>query len=543
MAALTGDATEGGAEPREWVAAIALAELKPRSPWRLRHGRLKLLLLRVDDRVYAYQANCPHQAYPLAEGTLGQLEGECILTCPWHNWKFSLGDGRNLLGGDRLRVFPTRVRQGTVEVDLTLPDQSEAREHALASLGEALDESDYGRMARELVRFHRANGEPLEALARALTWTQPRLRFGWTHALPGAADWLQLRARDARSEQERLLCLLEPVYHLSQDGLRHELYPYPLGRNVQWDACAFSEAVEAGDDRAAGAQVAAALRAGVSRAALDRAMSEAALAHYNDFGHSLIYACKARELLDILGAERGPAIYPGLARAIVYAVREDETPDFRDYQTVRARLAAGDGDGQVPQPSALIGLGVRRLLDAVAAGAGAPPSRWFETLLAVNAWNLLHFDTEDRARRIERDDASWLDLTHGITFADAVAEQCRRWPDLWPAGLVQLACFAGRNARYTHAQDGEPVAPADEHWVNGAVRSLLDRESPEPIVHVHRVKTTLAVRRLLAGPREPHTRTLLLAGLRRYLSSPLRRANPRRTIRRAFSEVDRAATD
>src|SRR3546814_3305282 len=43
----------------------------------------------------------------------------------------------------------------------------------------------------------------------------------------------------------------------------------------------------------------------------------------------------------------------------------------------------------------------------------------------------------------------WLDFTHALTFGNAVRVLCGRYPRLWPQGLLQIACFVGRNAGFT----------------------------------------------------------------------------------------------
>ncbi|GIT48912.1 MAG: hypothetical protein Ct9H300mP14_08400 [Gammaproteobacteria bacterium] len=60
-------------------------------------------------------------------------------------------------------------------------------------------------------------------------------------------------------------------------------------------------------------------------------------------------------------------------------------------------------------------------------------------------FNLAHLDDIDQPYGSNR---GWLDFSHGLTFADAVYSLCTRYPELWPAGLLQMACFAGRNAGY-----------------------------------------------------------------------------------------------
>jgi nitrite reductase/ring-hydroxylating ferredoxin subunit len=66
-------------------------------------------------RFYACGALCPHEDGPLAEGW---LEGGAVV-CPWHGFDFDLGTGRCQVAEDlSIPVYPTRVAEGAVEVDL-----------------------------------------------------------------------------------------------------------------------------------------------------------------------------------------------------------------------------------------------------------------------------------------------------------------------------------------------------------------------------------------------------------------------------------------
>jgi toluene monooxygenase system ferredoxin subunit len=53
----------------------------------------RILLVNVDDRIYAYADACPHQKSRLSEGT---LTGK-VIRCARHHWEFNVctGDGVN----------------------------------------------------------------------------------------------------------------------------------------------------------------------------------------------------------------------------------------------------------------------------------------------------------------------------------------------------------------------------------------------------------------------------------------------------------------
>jgi nitrite reductase/ring-hydroxylating ferredoxin subunit len=66
-------------------------------------------------RFHATSSLCPHEDGPLAEGW---IEGDAVV-CPWHGFDFDLGTGRCRIDANlALGVYPVRVRDGAVEVDL-----------------------------------------------------------------------------------------------------------------------------------------------------------------------------------------------------------------------------------------------------------------------------------------------------------------------------------------------------------------------------------------------------------------------------------------
>jgi hypothetical protein len=60
-------------------------------------------------------------------------------------------------------------------------------------------------------------------------------------------------------------------------------------------------------------------------------LSRAALLHYNDFGHSIIYVTKAGRLIDSLGSDVAEPVLLSLTRSLIYTRREDRIPEFRRY--------------------------------------------------------------------------------------------------------------------------------------------------------------------------------------------------------------------
>src|SRR4051794_1729311 len=86
-----------------WIRAIDLASLQRDGRVLVRHERRQIAVFATADGVFACNNRCPHEGYPLSEGSLGT---GCVLTCNWHNWKFDLKTGANLDRGEAVRIYP-----------------------------------------------------------------------------------------------------------------------------------------------------------------------------------------------------------------------------------------------------------------------------------------------------------------------------------------------------------------------------------------------------------------------------------------------------
>src|SRR5262249_18383965 len=267
--------------------------------------------------IRACNNRCPHESYPLSEGTLAEGESGCVLTCNWHNWKFDLASGVNLDRGENLRVYPVKLEEGGIWLDLTDPPVETQRARVMASLRSAFDDEDYERLARELARLT-ALGDPTDALRSAILWSWDRLEYGWTHAYAAMACWLQLRDERAGDSEAGLAALLESLAPLAENCLRQVRHPFAEDERP-WDEAGFLAAVEAEDEGAAVAFLRGALAAGLHVGDLDRALTRAALAHYAGFGHSLIYTAKACELIQRLGPGVEAPLLLSLVRSLIYA--------------------------------------------------------------------------------------------------------------------------------------------------------------------------------------------------------------------------------
>ena len=519
-------------------AGIGRAELVQSGRKVVRAGGKQILLIAADGHIFAIANRCPHEGYPLSEGTLG---ARCVLTCDWHNWKFDLASGQTLVGRDPVRTYRVKLDGDAILIDLADLPAERQRERALAGLGAAMADNDRTRMAREVARLEHAGFDGRAAVAHAVTHVQDRLEGGMTHAHAAAADWLALGGR-APTAELRLAALLEPIGHLAEDTLGAGRYPYPKGVRA-WDEAAFLAAMEAEDEAVALAYVGGALGEGLGYADLRPALAEAALAHYADFGHSAIYVLKAGQVIDQLGSEVVPTMLEALVRQLIYARREDRLPEFRGYATALERW---HGNGAEPvRADDLVGLSVARGLRRVLASSARPTREIYDALLGAAGWNLLHFDLafDTAAGAVIANNVSWLDFTHALTFANAARRLCGDGPDLWPAALLQLALFVGRNRAYVRPDQDLSVWRVDDPYafVVTEMAKLYDHGVPEPIIACHRLKVLFALEDELAAAPDAAWVETLCAGVNRYLNTPPKRHHGLRLARQARAFIAKEA--
>ncbi len=513
----------------------SLAELKSKGRLLVKHGAKQVVLFQGRNGVYACNNRCPHEGYPLSQGA---LSGECTLTCNWHNWKFDLESGDTLVGGDILRRYPVTVDGDNILLDFKDPPGKTRVAAALGELRESMNKDEYDRMARLVARIELAGGDPLSALREAIRYGFNRMEFGMTHAFAAAPDWLRLREEFAHDDATRLVALVEPIAHIGWDTMREPVFPFS-DDTAQYNDAALVDAIEVEDEAKAVALIRGGLSEGLGFASFEEALTRAALAHYASFGHALIYVLKARQLIERLGDDVQEPVLLSLIRLLVYGRREDLIPEFRHYGDA---LRAWDGEGTAPVSHRdFIGKSVRQVL-ARAVESSADVTVLYDALLGANCWNMLHFDLprQESVTGAIADNVSWLDFSHGLTFSNAVRVQCTKFPSLWPAGLLQMACFVGRNAGFVDPeQDIENWRVGDgSDFLDRQQRALFDHAQPEHIVSCHLVKVLTALAEELAAAR-PDTpwRSDALAAVNRFLHSPLKRKHAMRTASQALELV------
>jgi len=520
-----------------WIDVAAEADLRAAGRLVVRTEGRQILLVATEQGLFATANRCPHEGYPLSEGTLAG----CTLTCNWHNWKFDLASGETLVGGDRLRRYPIRLEAGRISIELVEAPVEERRAALLDGLVQALADRDQQRQLRETARLERLGTDPLDAVSTAIAWSHERLEYGTTHAYAAIPDWLRLQRDPSLPAEARLMALGEILGHIGDDVAGADARFGFTPETAPWDAEQFRTAIEREDEPTAISLLRGALGEPVWPADLRAALCGAALEHYADFGHSLIYTTQALRLIDRLGPSVAVPLLLALVRSLIYGQREDLLPEFRDYR--RHHDAWWRSDAAPPPPLHIDSFrrtSAKQAMAIVAAWAPIhPPVAIFAVLVEAAAWELLHADAPfiDSSDQKLSENVGWLDFTHALTFAAAGLDAVAVDASLWPAVLLQLACFIGRSSRYVDAELAtEEWAVPDAHaFLTQAIQGLLHHGQGRFIFSAHLPKTLFAAIELADAL--PGAAPTILAAANRFLHAPLRGRNALRSAKQMLAFV------
>ncbi len=494
-----------------WVTDYTIDDLPVGSMRMLRIDGRRLVLVRTSTGVYALDHACPHEGYGL---TQGELAGD-VLTCAWHNWKFDVTSGSCVVGEEGVQSHDVVVGDnGSLRVVLAQQDAERVRPRLLASLRSGLEHQRVGQISRDIVRLLRTDSNPGELVWEAVNYGAPRAEYGWGHSIAAATDCLAMVG--LYSGDEQALPIVQALAGVAETERGRPLNPLPHPvRSMPDDSeREFRALIEAEQLEPAQALVRGAIRRGDEPADVRRWFTGAVSDHHLSYGHAAIYSQKAFQLLDAIGWDRADTVLPHLVPTILYGTREDTLPymrpfrkalgmldlaalcdvdvdpDWRDDGTLTAALLAG-GDRTAALSVAVsalnAGAGIDRVLDSIS--------------LAVSE-RMLRYDTAGEFDF--HDDFGWLDITHGLTYANAV-----RWhaherldPDVLRLALwcVFQAHWTGRHEWHTSVASPQHVEldvgsdSASELRAAGEAlqRQALNDGTTAAIVHAHAVKTTVA---------------------------------------------------
>ncbi len=463
-----------------WVSAFMLEELPVGGARVFAQEERRIAVFRTEtQRAFAIDNRCPHEGYPLVRGYVK----DCVVTCIWHNFKFDLRDGRCVMGDEHVRSYPLRIVDGRVELDLTDPDPTIELAARHASLERGLCDRKLGQVARDLVRLLQLGESPASLALVAARFDATYAEYGTTHALPVAVDTLAMV--DRYPGVEAVLPLLQAFDLASESHQRLPRRAVPEAVDPGSDPVVAGErvfaAVEAEDARAAEALLRGALHRGWGRAEIEPWFDRLCAAHFLDFGHGLIYHAKIFSLLEQVGWSHASEVLPAYLFRIVNGTREELVPAWK---WMCDRLAECEGrfgawvaknrgvkrdPGSCGQLLAALRDGSREeivetLIAALESGVGL--INIGDALVLAGAERLLRFDAGHDVDPTVQE--GWLDVTHRLTFAHAVALALIRSS---APGVLRLVFFA---ANFIHLAAGVDLAAERRVSSRGVAASVED---------------------------------------------------------------------
>ncbi|HYW24466.1 MAG TPA: Rieske (2Fe-2S) protein [Terriglobales bacterium] len=432
---------------RELVRVCSLADLE-RERLRVTTAAGRAVLLVLDEgRVFALDNRCPHMGFPLRRGT---VEGG-ILTCHWHHAKFDLASGCTFdLFADDAPTFPVEVRDGEVWLDPT-PPRGDRREHWLGRLQVGLEQDIPLVLAKGAIALTE-QGAATDALTRAAVFGLRNRRAGWSQ---GMTILTALAAvLPVLDPEDRALALFHGLRHVaaSTAGQPPEFDLEPLAsadrrpeRFLEW----FRYFVEVRQADAAERTLVTAIEALPPREVADLVFAACTDHLYLDTGHTLDFANKAFELLDLVGWGQACHVLPALVPALVRSQRMEETSTWRHPADVaslvrdaQAELAAlpereprPGWDGHADLAEVVLDGEPSRALEQLVrlTGDGVPVTELSAAVAYAGARRAVHFPTSNEF-------GDWETVLHGFTYANAVDQAMRRAPSrLLSRGVLDAA--------------------------------------------------------------------------------------------------------
>jgi nitrite reductase/ring-hydroxylating ferredoxin subunit len=539
----------------DWTRAFPLAQIPADGVKVFRAGSDRVAVFRLEeDTLYAIDDRCPHEGWPLAKGA---VKGT-VVTCAWHNYKFDLRDGRCVLGEERARTYPVRVRDGAVELDLSPPDPETLLPGLWSSLEEGLLDGRMGRAVRDAVRLLQAGVAPQAIALRVARLDALHGEYGPTHGFAVAAD--VVRYLGWFTGLEAAVPLAQAMDVMADGTKRRPARPRPdpvaTGidgadpDDVRRVEARLEALVEAEDVAGAEGLLRGMIEEGWALDRLERTFLRLTAAHFLGFGHRLIYTIKAFDLLRAADSPDAVAdILPGLLYGIVTSTREDTLPRWR---AARERIAAIDGELELlfahcrdqavsmdPRwrarlDSALTDDPEERALYMLehTIRAGVPLLEIVDALSAASAQRMLRFDPARDADDGTQDD--WLSVSHAQTTVHALRAAVSR---LDSPEILPLFILVGRFVHRTKVLD----LPAEARWAPPESPPTADAAAVWSAVAAGDESAALdAAWALLA---DPEGREALREGMHRWaqsdaLTAPIVVAHGIKNVVAAWDEYD-----
>jgi nitrite reductase/ring-hydroxylating ferredoxin subunit len=439
-------------------------------------GGHAVALVLDEGRVFAVDNRCPHMGFPLHRGTVR----DGILTCHWHHAKFDLASGCTFdLFADDAPTFRVEVRDGDVWLD-PRPPQPDRAAHWLGRLDVGLEQDISLVLAKSAIALDEL-GAAREGLARAALFGLHNRRTGWSQGMTILTALATVLP--ALRGEDRALALFHGFRQVAASTAgqapEFDLEPLRTGerrpeRFLEW----FRYFIEVRQADAAERTLVTAIETLTPRAVADMVFAACTDHRYLDVGHTLDFANKAFELLDLVGWEHAGAVLPSLVPVMVRSSRMEESSTWRHPVDVAALL--DDAYRELPEalaaaPTAAGWSEHTELAETILEGeapevvvellrlvrSGVALSELSAAVGYAAVLRAVHFPTSNEF-------ADWETVLHGFTYANAVDQAVRRAPSallaraiLDGAIAVWLERFLNVPRRPVPRPSGQRPAPVD----------------------------------------------------------------------------------
>ena len=344
------------------------------------------------------------------------------------------GERRQLCAGRGGCAQPSRRRSATTARS---PSSSTSRPSGVASTAARQPArgiaNDYiGQVSRDVVRLLRADANPGELIWEAVAYGAPRAEFGWGHSIASLTDCLTMT--DRYEGDQRALPIVQAIAGVAESERDRPVQPLPdPARSCRPTRAASS----AGWSRPSSSEPAQALLRGAIEPGYDRRRA-AAVVHRRRQRSPAVVRPRRDLRPEGVPAARPAGVGAGRHRAaapvptFVYGTREDKLPYMRLFHrglaaarpSTQLAEAAAEPDPRLGRRRPAAGRAARRRPHRGGAGgrrgaacrSGARPACSTPWSTAVSE-RMLRYDIA--GERDFHDDFGWLDITHGLTYANA----------------------------------------------------------------------------------------------------------------------------
>lgn len=422
---------------KAYLRAISLDELKSEGRKVVNLDGRTVLLIWLDDEVFAVDNRCPHMGFPLHRGTVG----DGILTCHWHHARFDLRSGGTFdRFADDVRSYPVEVRDGDVWVDPT-PLRDE-RVHQERRMREGLEDNIPLVVAKASISLLDQGVEAAEPFRIGIEFGTRYRSAGWGQGLTMHTCMINLLPHLLPEDRPRALYHGLSAVATDSSGMAARFVVRGLPDTTvdlptlkRW----FRRFVEVRDNEGAERCIVSALDAGAGPGEMADLLFCAATDHrYLTVGHVADFTNKALEALDVIGWDQAPLVLTSLARAYASATRMEESNSWRhpvdlisllegafdrlpEVQPVEDR--AWDGGIRAELVEVLLGDDPEHTVESLLAALkkGASLVEVAQVVAHAAARRIAHF-------HVRNEFSDWDTALHTFTFANAMHQGLRRSP-------------------------------------------------------------------------------------------------------------------